>query len=146
MDVENMTENESNENNPLKIFLAEVINHNTSKELVQQRMEELQQLVETYGGMTVVQVVQQRVRPDYRTYLGSGKVIEIIEQMKESGAELLIVGNILKPQQIYNLSEQLRVEKLQARDRVDLILKIFERHATSSEARLQIELAAIKHM
>lgn len=93
-----------------------------------------------------MQVVQQRVRPDYRTYLGSGKVIEIIEQMKESGAELLIVGNILKPQQIYNLSEQLRVEKLQARDRVDLILKIFERHATSSEARLQIELAAIKHM
>jgi len=57
------------ENSPIKIFLAEVINHNTSKELLQQRMEELQQLVETYGGMTVVQIVQQRVRPDYRTYL-----------------------------------------------------------------------------
>lgn len=134
------------ENSPIKIFLAEVINHNTSKELLQQRMEELQQLVETYGGMTVVQIVQQRVRPDYRTYLWSGKVIEIIEQMKETGAQLLIVGNILKPQQIYNLGEQLREHKLQARDRVDLILKIFERHATSSEARLQIESAAIKHM
>jgi len=66
--------------------------------------------------------------------------------MKETGAQLLIVGNILKPQQIYNLGEQLREHKLQARDRVDLILKIFERHATSSEARLQIESAAIKHM
>ncbi len=141
-----MTDNDNNNNEPIKIFLAEVINHNTSKELVAQRMEELQQLVETYGGMTIVQMIQQRVRPDYRTYIGSGKVEEIIEQMKETWAKLLIVGNILKPQQIYNLSEKLREEKLQARDRVDLILKIFERHATSSEARLQIELAAIKHM
>lgn len=131
---------------PLKIFLIEVINHRTSKELVQQRMEELQQLVDTYGGLTVVQIIQQRATPDYRTYVGHGKIEEIIPQMKASWADLLIVGNILKPQQIYNLNELLRKDELQAWDRVDLILKIFERHATSSESRLQIELAAIKHM
>ncbi len=133
-------------NQPLKIFLVEVINHRTSKDLVEQRMEELQQLVETYWWMTIVQIIQQRATPDYRTYVGPWKLEEIIEQMKKTGAQLLIVWNILKPQQIYNLNEELRKEKLQARDRVDLILKIFERHATSSEARLQIELAAIKHM
>jgi 50S ribosomal subunit-associated GTPase HflX len=52
----------------------------------------------------------------------------------------------MKPGQVYNVSEMFREDKIQVRDRVDLILKIFERHATSTEARLQIELAAIKHM
>ena len=72
--------------------------------------------------------------------------------MKEADAELLIFGNILKPAQVYNVNEILRKEsedldyKMQARDRVDLILKIFDRHAKSTEARLQIELASIKHM
>lgn len=66
--------------------------------------------------------------------------------MKAMGAKLLVIGNILKPAQVFNISEILRKDNIQIRDRVDLILKIFERHATSSEARLQIELAAIKHM
>jgi GTP-binding protein HflX len=58
----------------------------------------------------------------------------------------LILGNILKPHQIYELNERLRGIGAKAWDRVDLILKIFERHANSAEAKLQIELAAIKHM
>jgi GTP-binding protein HflX len=66
--------------------------------------------------------------------------------MQEHDAGTLIMGNILKPRQTYNLNEALREHGLQAWDRVDLILKIFERHAESAEARLQIELAAIKHM
>lgn len=56
------------------------------------------------------------------------------------------MGNILKPLQIYNLNEKLREHKITAWDRIDLILKIFERHANSPEAKLQIELASIKHM
>ena len=60
----------------------------------------------------------------------------------------MIIGNILKPAQIYNINEYLRKSKskLKAWDRVDLILKIFDLHAASPEAKLQIELAAIKHM
>ncbi len=66
----------------------------------------------------------------------------------ELGAELLIIGNILKPAQIYQVNEILRKQKskMQAWDRVDLILKIFAQHANSPEAKLQIELASIKHM
>jgi 50S ribosomal subunit-associated GTPase HflX len=52
----------------------------------------------------------------------------------------------LKAKQIYNINEKLRYINAKAWDRVDLILKIFERHAKSTEARLQIELAAIRHM
>jgi len=66
--------------------------------------------------------------------------------MQTLDADVLIIGNILKPGQIYNVNEAMKKIGKQARDRVDLILKIFERHAQSMEARLQIELASIKHM
>ena len=54
----------------------------------------------------------------------------------------------MKPAQIWNINEILRKKKskMQAWDRVDLILKIFALHAVSPESKLQIELAAIKHM
>ena len=52
----------------------------------------------------------------------------------------------MKPSQIYQVNEQLREIKAEVRDRVDLILKIFDKHAEAGEAGLQVELAAIKHM
>lgn len=54
----------------------------------------------------------------------------------------------MKPAQVWNVNEHLRKakSKIQAWDRVDLILKIFALHAVSPESKLQIELAAIKHM
>ena len=54
----------------------------------------------------------------------------------------------MKRAQIWNVNEHLRTStsKLQAWDKVDLILKIFALHAVSTESKLQIELAAIKHM
>lgn len=128
------------------IVLAEVITTQAQKELLDQRIEELHALVATFGSMTVLDIVQQRKTPDYQTYLGSGKVEEIIELMKEKKATLLILWNILKPAQLYNLNEILRKHDMEAWDRVDLILNIFDRHAKSTEAKLQIELAAIKHM
>jgi GTP-binding protein HflX len=66
--------------------------------------------------------------------------------MEESGAKLLILGNILKPIQMYNINEKLKVIGAKAWDRVDLILKIFEKNAKTTESKLQIELASIKHM
>ncbi len=137
---------------PIKVFIAEVVTNQIQKSLLDQRMEELDQLVNTYGGLSIVQSVQQRTKPDYKTYMGSGKLQEVLQDMLLTGAEILIFGNILKPGQIYQVNEILRLAgeeewvKLQARDRVDLILKIFDRHASSSEAKLQIELASIKHM
>jgi GTP-binding protein HflX len=130
----------------IKVVLAEVIPHQSPKDLVAQRLEELQQLVETYGGLTVMKVIQQKSRPDYQYYIWSGKLEEIKQDMIAIWADILIIGNVLKPRQIYQINEFLRKDKMQARDRVDLILKIFEQHAQSMEARLQVELAAIKHM
>ncbi len=111
-------------------------------------MDELESLVSTYGGVTIVKRVQKRFTPDYRTFIGTGKLDEIIAIGMELGAELLIIGNIMKSAQVWNVNEHLRKAKssMQAWDRVDLILKIFSLHAVSPEAKLQIELAAIKHM
>lgn len=132
--------------NKKRIVLAEVMPKQSDPALVEQRLEELRLLVDTYGWLSVVEVVQQRHKPDYQTYIGSGKLEETIELMKAHDAWVLIMGNILKPSQIYTLNKTLKEHNLQAWDRVDLILKIFERHATSTEAKLQVELAAIKHM
>lgn len=66
--------------------------------------------------------------------------------MQKEGASLLIIGNILRPSQVYMLNEKMRDAKIEVWDRVDLILKIFDKHADSTEAKLQIELAAIRHM
>lgn len=130
---------------PLAI-IVDVINLETSKEEEYKRLEELEMLVTTYGGIVVVKIIQKRGIPDYQTYIGSGKVEEIKEMVKENKINLIIVNNLLKTSQIYRLTEIFEKEGIEVWDRVDLILKIFERHATSTEAKLQIELASIKHM
>jgi GTP-binding protein HflX len=66
--------------------------------------------------------------------------------MQLQQANLLIIGNILKPHQIFKINEILKPFGMVAWDRVDLILKIFQRNAKTTESKLQIELAAIKHM
>ncbi len=130
----------------LKVFLVDIVPPSFPAALIEHRMQELESLVTTYQWVVVVKKIQKRMTPDYRLYIWSGKLEEIKQEMKTIGANLLVIGNILKPSQVFNVSEILRKDNIQIRDRVDLILKIFERHASSTEARLQIELAAIKHM
>ena len=114
----------------------------------ERRLTELTSLLNTFGGILVVKMTHRRQTPDYKTYDGTGKVDELIELAKAEKAELLVVNNLLKPGQVYNLQERFRKAKSTAAvwDRVDLILKIFDKHATTAEAKLQIKLAALKHM
>lgn len=130
----------------LKVFLADIISKDFSIERLHDRMKELENLVETYWWLVIVKTYQKKDTPDANTYVGKGKMEEIIQEMQATGCNLLIIGNILKPSQIYKINELLRPIWAKARDRVDLILKIFDKHAVGMEARLQIELAAIKHM
>lgn len=130
----------------LKVFLADIVSKQTSQAILNDRMEELENLVSTYGGVVILKKYQRRDTADYETYIGKGKFEEIMQEMQETGANLLIIGNVLKPSQIYKINEKLRPLKAKAWDRVDLILKIFDKHAEWTEAKLQIELAAIRHM
>jgi len=145
---------ELQQSEPLRVFLVDLVDKNTNKEELHDRMRELENLVETYWWIVVLQKYQKKDIPDSKTYVWKGKLDEIIHDMLLLKANLLIVGNALKPSQIWQINEKLRVvseehkldPKMEARDRIDLILKIFEKHATSGESRLQIQLAAIKHM
>ena len=129
-----------------RAILIDVIPPDMDDDAASRRIEELGSLTKTYGGIIVVKLMQKRALPDYKTYVGSGKVDEVIRIAKEECADLLIVNNLLKPKQLFALEEKLRPHKMAAWDRVDLILKIFQKHATTAEAKLQIRLAAIKHM
>lgn len=138
----------------LRVFLADIVDKQTSKELLEDRMRELENLVNTYWWVVVLQKYQKKDFPDHKTYVWKWKLDEIVADMLRMNANLLIIWNALKPSQIYQINEKLRLvseennlkDKMEAWDRIDLILKIFEKHATWGEARLQIELAAIKHM
>jgi GTP-binding protein HflX len=113
---------------------------------MEDRMLELENLVNTYGWVVIVKHIQNKSTPDYNTFIGEWRLEEIMVEMKEKDANILILWNALKPRQIYTLNEKLKEIWAKAWDRIDLILKIFERNAFSKEAKLQIELAAIKHM
>lgn len=151
MDNLNSLQNQEQE---LRVFLADIAPKNITKEILQDRMNELENLVNTFWWLVILTKVQRKDNPDLKTYVWKWKLEEIIAEMIRVDANLLIIGNSLKPSQIYQINEQLRHESekaglktpIKARDRIDLILKIFEKHAQSAEAMLQIELAAIKHM
>lgn len=147
-ELEQIQEKLEYQNDWLKVFVAEVISFDDakSKENLEDRMLELENLVNTYGGVVILKHIQKRWNPDYNTYIWGWRLEEIMQEMQESWAQLLILWNILKPHQIYKINEKLKTIWAKAWDRVDLILKIFEKNAKTEESRLQIELASIKHM
>jgi len=80
--------------------------------------------------------------PDPSYQIGSGKAKELAELVAEKGVEKTIFDNELRPVQAYNLAKTSGVEAV---DRFQLILEIFARRASTSEAKLQIELAKLKY-
>jgi GTPase len=129
-----------------KVILVDIIHPSTTQEESLARLNELENLLVTYGGFVIIRKIQKKQLPDYQTYIGKGKVQEILDDALKSGASFIIVNNLLKPRQIYNLERIFEKHGIQVWDRVDLILKIFDRHATTREAKLQIELASLKHL
>jgi len=129
-----------------RAILIDVIPSHMDKEIAARRLTELESLTKTYGGIIVVKLFQKRGTPDYQTYIGSGKLEEIIALAKKEHVEVLIINNLLKPKQMFTIGEMIRRDGMVVWDRVDVILKIFQKHATTAEAKLQIKLAAIHHM
>jgi len=87
-----------------------------------------------------VGTMEQVREPDGRYQIGAGKVEELSKLVKETSAEKVIFDNPLKPVQSYNLAKETGVEAI---DRFQLILEIFTRRATTTEAKLQIQLARL---
>ena len=93
-------------------------------------MEELKKLAEA-AEYTVVATVEQVREADARYQIGAGKVTELATLVKETGAEKILFDNPLKSVQSYNIAKATGVEAI---DRFKLILEIFTRRATTTEA------------
>lgn len=132
-----------------RFILIGVPNPRTPKDFIIKDMEELWSLVESLGDTEVVDALVQRAPfPDRSTYIGPGKVQELFGKVKEKQADVVVINGIAKPGQLFNLQKKLYEANhtIEVWDRVDLILFIFSRHAATAEAKLQIELAKMRHM
>ena len=105
-------------------------------------LAEVRELARTAGVEPIGAVVQHRGRPAQRTYVGKGKLEEVKQAFKESGAESLLVDDELDPAQQRFLENALNARVI---DRTQLILDIFAQHATTSEGKLQVELAQLEY-
>lgn len=129
-----------------KVILVDIIPPQTPPQESLARLNELERLLSTYGGFVVIRKIQKRQQPNYKTYIGSGKVNEILEEATEHKADYIIINNQLKPEQLYNLESIFEKNHIKVWDKIDLILEIFSKHATTKEAKLQIELAKLRHL
>lgn len=108
----------------------------------EQSLRELRELASTAGAVTVGKVIQNREQVHPGTYIGKGKIEEVKEMAYELQATGVICDDELSPAQIRNLEQEL---DLKVMDRTLIILDIFASRATTSEGKIQVELAQLKY-
>lgn len=104
---------------------------------------ELRELALSAGVQPVAEVSGRSDRPNPSTFAGTGKVEEIAQSLRDTGASLALFDHELTPAQERNLERALQCRVL---DRTSLILDIFAQRAKSHEGKLQVELAQLEHL
>ena len=108
----------------------------------EQSLDELEELGQTAGAETVAKVIQNRERVHSATYIGKGKIEEVRELVRTLHADTVVCDDELSPAQYHNLEEALDVKVI---DRTVMILDIFAKRASTSEGKLQVELAQLRY-
>ena len=108
----------------------------------EQSLDELCDLVDTAGGVVVGRVIQRREMIHPATYVGKGKIEEIKELLWETDADGIVCDDELSPAQTANLTELLDTKVM---DRTLIILDIFAGRASTSEGKIQVELAQLRY-
>ncbi len=131
-----------------KAFFIKVIGPHDHIEEQKNNFWEEESLLQFLGYKTVKKIFQYRNIIDSSTYIGKGKIEEVIDLAAKEKPALIFLNSVLNPAIIYRVEQKFWQinPKIKVWDRVDLILNIFEKHAFSSEAKLQIELAKLKHL
>lgn len=131
-----------------RVVLIDVVDPHLRKEDALKNLQELRSLVTTYHGIDVIDIIQHRTRPDKATFIGSGKVFELTQIVEKKQIDIVVVNAIVNLSVLFNLTKNLWTvnPKIQVWDRIDLILHIFDKHALTTEAKLQIEIARMRHM
>jgi GTP-binding protein HflX len=110
-------------------------------------LDELGALVASAGGEVVGRLSQRRAKPDPATFIGRGKVAEVVEEVGASNADTVVFDEELAPSQLRNLEERISAggRPTKVIDRTILILDIFAQRATSIEGKKQVELAQLTY-
>ena len=128
-----------NEEKIEKVILVAV---DTDETDVETSLDELAELAKTAGAEVVGRMIQKLPYPNASTYIGSGKIDELIQEIHWSEATGIITDDELSPAQMKNLEDVLDIKIM---DRTMLILDIFAKHASTSEGKLQVEMAQLKY-
>ncbi|MEN8041377.1 MAG: GTPase HflX, partial [Actinomycetota bacterium] len=105
-------------------------------------LAELELLTDTAGSLPVESVLVRRERPTAATFIGSGKLRELVSISKIEDIDVVVFDNELTPAQQRNLQQAFQCDVV---DRVALILDIFAQHAHTKEGMLQVELAQLRY-
>ncbi|RPI44057.1 MAG: GTPase HflX, partial [Bacteroidetes bacterium] len=128
---------------PDTAVLVGIINQGQTEAMVAEYLEELAFLTETAGAEPKAVFTQRLDIPNPRTFIGSGKLAEVREFVKEEEIDLVIFDDELSPSQLRNIERELQVRIL---DRTNLILDIFASRAQTAHAKTQVELAQYQYL
>lgn len=128
---------------PERAVLIAVITDKQSESQTKEYLDELEFLAETAGIETRKRFTQKLSRPNTRTFIGTGKLEEIIAYIRENDIDTAIFDDELSPSQTRNLEKEMECRIL---DRTNLILDIFVQRATTAYAKTQVQLAQYEYM
>lgn len=126
-----------------KAILVGVVMHGQDESEVKDNLIELEFLVETAGALSIRQVIQKIDTPNPSTYIGKGKVLEILSFITDNDVDMVIFDDELTPTQLRNLESEFGVKVL---DRTNLILDVFAQRAKTAYAKTQVELAQYQYL
>ncbi len=114
------------------------------KEKVKEYLDELESLVNTAGAKSMGRITQSLEYPNPRTFLGEGKLEDLIALVNLHEADMIVFDDELSPSQIRNLEKHFKEVKIL--DRSMLILDIFSKNAKTAQAKTQVELAQNQYL
>lgn len=126
--------------------LVAVSTQKQSAEKTKEYLEELAFLATTSGVKTIKHFSQNLERPDLRTYVGKGKLEEIVTFVTDNPVDMIIFDDDLSPSQVRNLEGIFKDKEIKVLDRSLLILNIFAMRAQTAQSKTQVELAQYQYM
>jgi GTP-binding protein HflX len=123
--------------------LIGVVTRDQDRDKSAEYLDELEFLTTTAGGIVVKRFTQNLEKPNPKTFLGTGKIKEVLDFIESEKIQTVIFDDELSPAQERNISKIFNCKIL---DRTNLILDIFAQRATTSYARTQVELAQCQYL
>ena len=129
--------------------LVGLINKAEDDEKVKEYLDELEFLAETAAFYSQKRFTQRLAHPDVKTFLGKGKLEEVVEFVNDQLIDIVIFDDDLSPSQLRNIEKAFNIDKehkIQIYDRSLLILDIFQMRAQTAQAKAQVQLARYQYL